>query len=592
MRITTHSASFNPVPAKIYSQREILVANKTHHELEQTNGQRKTMPPLKGISDVKNARLLPSLPKPSEPAPDDCSILEFVSYLESCVTPGPSSFRIRDTLSLFRTFSPSGQATHLPKLYLQWEHYQVGGESSSALRLEVCEIIRRDFEGLLALPNFGLIFLRDRPQEFLICRSILVATLQNASRFIDRIADEPLSHVISWVERAPRSGHPIPLNTDSAVPGYHSEWTGFFMRLSEKLYRELAQNLGDSLAQSFYERAYDDAYDTYALLDTFSIAGYLLPNELLDAEKMGRINRSALRETYLRCIESSNHHTTRLSGQNRELTEIREELELSKAELEERVATRTEELSTAKEAAELAARAKGEFLATMSHELRTPLNAVLGFSEMIAQAALGPIDQRYRDYGTDINKSGEHLLSLVNDVLDLSKLESGKFEIHGEHVHISEILNACRSMVAGLTNEAGVKLSIDTEADVCPAWADPLRVKQIVVNLLSNAIKFTEPGGLVNASSRMDSVGNVVIEVEDNGIGMDAAGIEQALEPFGQIDSPLNRTHGGTGLGLPVVKHLAELHGGALTIVSSLGAGTRVTVLLPCVAPAAKAAAS
>jgi hypothetical protein len=236
------------------------------------------MPPLNNITDAKNARLLPSLPKPSEPAPSDGTIADFVSYLEGCVTPGPSSFRIRDALSLFRSFSPSGQTTHLPKLYLQWEDYQAGGDSSRNLRLKVCDIIKRDFENLLALPNFGLIFLRDRPQEFLICRSILVTTLQNASRFIDRIADEPLSHVISWVERAPRSGHPIPLNMDGDVPGYHSEWTGLFMRLSDKLYLELAHSLGDALAQSFYERAYDEAYGTYALLDTFSIAGYLLPN--------------------------------------------------------------------------------------------------------------------------------------------------------------------------------------------------------------------------------------------------------------------------------------------------------------------------
>ena len=550
------------------------------------------MQPLKSVNDAKNARLLSSPPKPTEPAPGDSSIPDFIANLESRLAPGPSSARMHEALSLFRTLSPSGQSIHLPKLYLQWESNQAEGTARHELRIEICHVIEKDFSDLLALPHFGVIFLRERPQEFFLCQLILVATLQDAARFIDRIADETLSHITSWVERAPRSGHPIPLKMDGAVPRYHSEWIGLIMRLSEKIYAELASSLGDGLVQSFYGRAYDNAYDTYALLDTFSIAGYLLPNELLDAQKMGRIKRSALRATYLRCIESSNHHTSRLSSQNKELTEIREELEISKAELEERVATRTAELFTAKEAAELAANAKGEFLATMSHELRTPLNAVLGFSEMIAQAALGPVDQRYRDYGDDINRSGQHLLSLVNDVLDLSKLESGKFEIHAEQVNIGEILDACRSMVVGLANEASVKLSIDTDAQACPAWADPLRVKQIVVNLLSNAIKFTEPGGLVNASSRMDSTGNVIIEVEDNGIGMDPAGIERALEPFGQIDSPLNRTHGGTGLGLPVVKHLAELHGGALNIVSTLGEGTRVTVHIPCAAPATKAATS
>ena len=281
------------------------------------------MQPLKSANDAKNARLLKSLPKPTEPAPGDSSIPDFIAYLENRLPPGQSSARMHEALSLFRTFSPLGQTMHLPKLYLQWECGQAEGAARHDLRKEVCHVIEQDFSDLLALPHFGVIFLRERPQEFSLCRLILVATLQDAARFIDRIADEPLSHVISWVERAPRSGHPIPLKMDDAVPGYHSEWTGLFMRLSEKIYAELASSLGDGLAQSLYERAYDDAHDTYSLLDSFSIAGYLLPNELLDAQKMATIKRSALRATYLRCIESSNHHTSRLSGQNRELTEIR-----------------------------------------------------------------------------------------------------------------------------------------------------------------------------------------------------------------------------------------------------------------------------
>jgi signal transduction histidine kinase len=274
------------------------------------------------------------------------------------------------------------------------------------------------------------------------------------------------------------------------------------------------------------------------------------------------------------------------------LKEIRRELEQSKTELEKRVEERTAELSTAKEVAELAARAKGEFLATMSHELRTPLNAILGFSEMIAQAALGPVDQRYRDYGTHIVSSGQHLLSLVNDVLDLSKLKSGKFEIHVEQVDIGKILHTCKEMVIGLAKEADISLRIKPDADLRPVWVDPLRVKQIMVNLLSNAIKFTEAGGWVNVSAKMGAKGDAIIEVEDNGIGMDLQGIKRALEPFGQIERSTNHSQGGTGLGLPVVKHLAVLHGGALDIVSAPGTGTRVTVRLPTVAPVKKAIAS
>ncbi len=268
------------------------------------------------------------------------------------------------------------------------------------------------------------------------------------------------------------------------------------------------------------------------------------------------------------------------------------EIETAKEQLEARVVERTDELLAAKSRAEFATRAKTEFLASMSHELRTPLNAIIGFSDMISNAAMGPIDPRYRNYGSDIYNSGQHLLSLVNDVLDLSKLESRKFELHEEQLDIAEILDACRAMVIGLAEKANVELTIDVDPNLRQVWADPLRIKQIIVNLLSNAIKFTEAGGHVFAAGRMSNTGDTVIEVQDNGIGMRSEDIAKALEPFGQIDSTMNRSHGGTGLGLPVVKHLVELHGGRLSIASEAGAGTSVTVQLPASAALRKAEAS
>jgi len=257
------------------------------------------------------------------------------------------------------------------------------------------------------------------------------------------------------------------------------------------------------------------------------------------------------------------------------------EIESVNSQLEQRVAERTAELSVAKEQAESAALAKSEFLASMSHELRTPLNAIMGFSDMISNAALGPIDPRYRDYGLDIHHAGQHLLSLVNDVLDLSKLESGRFELHEERIDIAELIDGCRTMVVGLAHEANVKLKFDVTLESHIVWADPLRIKQIVVNLLSNAIKFTKAGGHVIVSAGLDNAGETVIEVQDNGIGMRPEDVGKALEPFGQIHNSWNRKHGGTGLGLPVVKHLAELHGGSLDIASEPGVGTTVKVGLP-----------
>jgi signal transduction histidine kinase len=549
------------------------------------------MPIADGLDSGEGARLLGRLPQESKLSPDDQSIADFAKYLEHRLLPGGPSHRMREALSLFRTFSAEGQSLRLPTLYLQWEHDQATPETRRALRLEICDVLSQNFSSVLALPHFGVIFLRERPQEFYLCRLVLVSMLREVNKFTDQVNGESLPRIISWLERAPNSEHPVPLKLHKSVPKYNSEWTGLLMRMSEKLFKELVGNLGEALTLSCYDRAYSTALETYALLDTFSITAYLLPKDLLDAQEMGTVKRSAMRENYLRCIDSSNHHTNRLAGQNDELMEIRRELEQSKAELEARVESRTSELSAAKEQAELAARAKGEFLATMSHELRTPLNAILGFSEMIAQAALGPVDQRYRDYGTHIMSSGQHLLSLVNDVLDLSKLESGKFEIHQEWVDIGALLKNCKEMVIGLANEADIVLSVKKDENLGPVWADPLRLKQIVVNLLSNAIKFTGAGGWIKVSVRVASNHDMIIEVADSGIGMNAQGIKKALEPFGQVDSPINRSQGGTGLGLPVVKHLAELHGGSLNLTSAPGSGTCATIRLPTAGSAKEAVA-
>ncbi len=196
--------------------------------------------------------------------------------------------------------------------------------------------------------------------------------------------------------------------------------------------------------------------------------------------------------------------------------------------MEARVVERTDELLAAKSRAEFATRAKTEFLASMSHELRTPLNAIIGFSDMISNAAMGPIDPRYRNYGSDIYNSGQHLLSLVNDVLGLSKLESGKFELHEEQLDIAEILDACRAMVIGLAEKANVELTIDVDPNLRQVWADPLRIKQIIVNLLSNAIKFTEAGGHVFAAGRMSNTGDTVIEACLSGLHPHPLGLEWA----------------------------------------------------------------
>jgi PAS domain S-box-containing protein len=230
--------------------------------------------------------------------------------------------------------------------------------------------------------------------------------------------------------------------------------------------------------------------------------------------------------------------------------------------------------------AETANRAKSEFLANMSHELRTPLNAVVGFSEVLRDQIMGPLDERYREYAGDINSAGRHLLDVINEVLDLSKIEVGRLDLRDETVSIGEIVEACRRVIAGEADAAGVTLILNLPANLPLLRADEMRFKQILLNLLSNAVKFTPTGGSISVTAATTAAG-LVITVADTGIGMAAEDIPVALEPFRQIDSTLSRRYEGTGLGLPLAKRLAELHDGELEIESQPGRGTTVHIRLP-----------
>ncbi|MBV8168352.1 MAG: two-component sensor histidine kinase, partial [Alphaproteobacteria bacterium] len=238
-------------------------------------------------------------------------------------------------------------------------------------------------------------------------------------------------------------------------------------------------------------------------------------------------------------------------------------------------------LRRAKEEAEAANVAKSEFLANVSHELRTPLNAVIGFSEIMRDALMGPIDNRYREYAQDIHDSGQHLLRLIGDVLDLSKIGAGRLDLHDEPVDLGQVLASCQRLLNERARNGGVTLEVDRARDLPVVIGDPVRLKQIVLNLMSNAIKFTPENGRVSVRAAPDADGGVVVTVVDTGIGMNLAEIDVALEPFRQVDNAMSRRYEGTGLGLPLAKQLTELHGGTLEIVSQPGLGTTVRMHLP-----------
>jgi len=257
----------------------------------------------------------------------------------------------------------------------------------------------------------------------------------------------------------------------------------------------------------------------------------------------------------------------------------------SNAKLEREILERKRieaELRAAKEEAEVANRSKSEFLAMVSHELRTPLNAVIGFSEMLTNEMFGPIgDDRYKGYASDIQDSGLHLLSLINDILDLSKVEANSFELCEEELDVPRLIGDALHLVEAKARAGGIRLDPTLESALPPLYADERAFKQVVLNLLSNAVKFTPPGGRVTISADVGHQGDFVLTIVDTGIGIAEEDQEKILKPFTQADSSLARRYEGTGLGLPLTKSLVELHGGRLELESKRGGGTTVRARFP-----------
>jgi len=280
---------------------------------------------------------------------------------------------------------------------------------------------------------------------------------------------------------------------------------------------------------------------------------------------------------------------TGLKAQQDQLSRTIAELEESRRQLQRQaddLAKLAQDLSSARDRAEVANRAKSQFLANMSHELRTPLNAVLGFAELLQLEVFGTVNPKQREYVEDIHRSGAHLLEIINNVLDLSKIEAGREDLREEATDLAALIESQMAVIAPRAQQGGITLATERDPILPMVFVDPLKTRQMVLNLVSNAVKFTPEGGTVTISVRVepdhaDWPGWVRIDVVDTGIGIRADNIPLVREPFRQVESHLSRKFAGTGLGLAITEAQIRLHGGRLDIQSALAAGTTVTLWFP-----------
>ncbi|HZH26513.1 MAG TPA: ATP-binding protein [Azospirillaceae bacterium] len=404
-------------------------------------------------------------------------------------------------------------------------------------------------------------------------------------------ADAAIAALPGFLERTQQvfaATHPEPTETErQRLEQHHDEWldirpalTLFTEEVRERVTRRAeaslreARNLGTRL--SFLANA-TVAVGLLALGITWYLLIFVIARPV--THLVGAMRRIATGDT---SAEIAGLDDASEVGDMARAVQVFREKSVENRRLQREEARRTAELARARDAAQAASRTKSEFLANMSHELRTPLNAILGFSEMMATQIFGPLgDPRYVDYAADIQSSGRHLLDIINDILDIAKVEAGQLKLRCEPVDLGAVIETCRRLVRERASTAEIGLLVAAGDGMPMLEADEVRLKQILLNLLSNAVKFTPRGGQVVLTVADGPDGSCELVVADTGIGMTEAEIAVALQPFRQIDGALSRRYEGTGLGLPLTKALVELHDGEMIISSAPGVGTTVTVRLP-----------
>lgn len=484
---------------------------------------------------------------------------DLIEMLLGLITNPKKASKVISTIESYQKLNQTEKEAQLPAVYFLLEQYLSEVEAGYVYNFAtIRKRVVKKFPVLLEKKNFKIIFLEKDEQELHLCRFFLYECINKARPILGGSLQSALDLVNSddWDYQAL---YRIIKDEVKYVTESESEKINYLRHISHGLYSKLDKIVGPSSASGVFEKSFERAYEIYGGLDNFPVIVNLMPEHVLDDKKISILNRRQMQQALLVNIEELQKSNQALEKKNAELELLNTQLKKARIEVEQ------------------ANQAKSLFLASMSHELRTPLNVVIGFSQLLERDKT--LSEEHKKYISTMHRSGNHLLGMINDVLDISKIESGLVEIIPTKFNLHTLLIELKQMFTMMASEKMLDLILEPLNNI-PKWiyADENKIRQIIINLLSNAVKYTDSGKVI-ISPKFDRFNNILsVKVSDTGIGIENKFLDKIFEPFRQVHGNYSK---GTGLGLSITKKLANLLHGDIQVKSVVDVGSDFIFTLP-----------
>ncbi|GAB5409553.1 MAG: hypothetical protein BalsKO_19180 [Balneolaceae bacterium] len=484
---------------------------------------------------------------------------ELFSYLNSNISSSNQAHNASIYIRNYLRLNDSERKYKLPETYLFIEKYLTDIDPKYELSKEKLRgLIKVKFANLLAIPDFALIFNDEYQQEFELSKQFLINVLTGLTDLLGDKGSTQLQEIKSYVDSVPNAfPGKNPLSETSFNPSDFNDWIHFLRKISFYTFDVLKEKLGEETALRRFDKGYQVLSKKYINLDTFQVIISLLPEKLMDEDRVSTLTKHQIEKLLLKKADHFEQLTKDLSEKNLELERTQKLLIEAKTKAEEAIKT------------------KAMFLANMSHEIRTPMNAVIGMTEILKETSPNKEQLLYID---TIYKSGYDLIHIINDILDYSKIESGKLDLEKKSVNLDELVSDISNLLVLKAEEKNIELIYYIDESVPKdIVSDPTRIKQILVNLIGNAIKFTKVGEIVLEVLLKDFIEDTVVidfKVKDTGIGIPENKLTNIFDSFSQVDASTTRNYGGTGLGLTITKSLVHMLNGTISAESEVNKGS------------------